>query len=86
VTVTRTPLERAEDEHVQRPLKEVEPVVVRPVGHSRRQSTALDVDCLRLVPCQAPPVFRYRLVLLPAALFGCVVDRLPRREECEPAP
>src|SRR5262249_20288537 len=50
VTVTWTPLESPEDEHVERPLKQFQALVVLWFCHSRRQSTAFDVDCLRLVP------------------------------------
>src|SRR3954465_509105 len=50
VTVLRPPLEGAEDEHVERALEKLQPLVFRAFGHSRRQSTALDVGCLRRVP------------------------------------
>src|SRR5207247_8261092 len=47
------PLEGPEDEHVERALEELQAPVVGRLGHSRRQSTALDVECLRLVPAFA---------------------------------
>ena len=50
VAVLRAPLKRAKDEHVEGPLEEFQALFVGLFGHSRRQSTALDVDTLRLVP------------------------------------
>ena len=48
------PLEGPEDEHVERALEQVEAAIVGSFGHSRRESTALDVERLRLVPRQMP--------------------------------
>src|SRR5437879_3276101 len=47
----RSPLQRPEDQHVEGALQELEPlfVVHGAFGHSRRESTALDVGRLLLV-------------------------------------
>ena len=50
VAVLRAPLEGPEDEHVERALEELQALVVGRLGHSRRQSTTLDVEALLLVP------------------------------------
>ena len=50
VAVLRAPLQGPQDEHVEGALEEFQALVVGGFGHSRRQSTALDVDCLRPVP------------------------------------
>jgi hypothetical protein len=44
------PLQRPEDQHVERALEQFKAVGVALFTHSRRQSTAIDVGCLRLVP------------------------------------
>src|SRR6185503_7326363 len=50
VAVLRPPLQGPEDEHVERALEQLEALVGGLFGHSRRQSTATDVERLRLVP------------------------------------
>jgi hypothetical protein len=42
-------LQRSQNQHVEGPLQELETRVVGVFHHGRRESTALDVDCLRLV-------------------------------------
>src|SRR5262249_46668841 len=54
VTVAGTPLQGPEDEHVERALEELEAFAFGVSGHRCRQSTALDVGCLRPVPAFAP--------------------------------
>jgi hypothetical protein len=44
------PLEGLKSEHVEGALEELQTSIVGSPGHSRRQSTVLDVECLRLVP------------------------------------
>src|SRR5262249_48149953 len=50
MAVLRSPQQRPQDEHVEGALEELQATVVGSLGHSRRRSTALDVDGLRLVP------------------------------------
>ena len=50
VAVLGPPLQGAENEHVEGALEQLQAPVVGVLGHSRRQSTALDVGRLRLVP------------------------------------
>ena len=60
VSVMGPPLQGPEDKHVEGSLEELQALFVAVFGYSRRQSRALDVGCLRLVPCsqiQSPTEF-----------------------------
>src|SRR5262245_36603262 len=50
VAMLRTPLQGPQDEHVERALKQLQPLIVGGLGHSSRQPTTLDVGCLLPVP------------------------------------
>src|SRR5262249_39244267 len=53
VAVLGTPLQGPEDEHVEGALEQLQSLAVGVFGHGCRQSTALDVGRLRLVPAFA---------------------------------
>ena len=72
VAVLRPPLEGPEDEHVEGALEQLQAPVVGVFGHRRRQSTALDVERLRLVPLSCGrAILAWRHALgRPAAVLG----------------
>src|SRR5262245_64576769 len=61
VAMSRAPLQRAEDEHVERALQQLEAAVVGRLRHGSRHPTSLAVDCL-LLSSGVPPRSRNRLL------------------------